>query len=191
MILVLAKWGISPNTIYDKSHVSANVSDQMARSWLLSSTPSHLPLLPCIGDCTTWADRWWVTFVCPLSPNVTQVAPFNFKVWFSSHQHGLLLNGAQTKQCAGFKMEGWGSTFQRNGGYVQAGWNRWTKVTCVTCGKESQHEWKKRLTKHWWKWTCVILYSSEAAVHSEWPLAGLQRWRYNNQFAVPCLLQAC
>lgn len=29
---------------------------------------------------------------------------------------------AQIKQCGGLKMEGWGSTFQRNGGRVQAGW---------------------------------------------------------------------
>lgn len=68
----------------------------------LSSTP---PLLPCTGDPTTWADRWWVTFVCPISPNVSQVAHFNFRVWFSSHSRALMQwHGAQMKLRGGFEV---------------------------------------------------------------------------------------
>lgn len=147
----------------------------------------HTPSFPCIDDWTAWADRWWVTFVCPISLNMTQVAHFHFRVWFSFHSRGLLwLCGKQIKQRGGFDLKGWGSTFQRNEGCVRAGWNGWCETTRVMCGKESQHVWKERWGKHLWKWACAILCSSETVVPSQrryYPAVG---WRvgWKNQFAV-------
>lgn len=129
--------------------------------------PMHT-FFPCICDWTTWADHWWVTIVYPISPNVTQIAHL-ISVWFSSDSRGLLwFRGTQIKKKHwGFDLKGWGSTFQRHGGCVRASWNGSREATRMMCGKESQHECKERLTKHWWTWACAFLYRWKAVVPGE------------------------